>query len=95
VDARDDWLDAEGAGRYLSLPTNTVYRLIQDGHLDAVSCPDRIRRRALDEFLERCRIKPGDLPYASRLKGRGQEPPLTAKGLPDRRYGPRYSAGAR
>jgi excisionase family DNA binding protein len=82
------WLDAGGAGRYLNLPTSTVYRLIQDGRLEALSWPVRVRRPALDECIERCRITPGELPYASRLKGHGAEPPITAKGVPDRRYGP-------
>ena len=92
VGNHEEWLDAEAAGRYLDLPTSVVHRLITDGQLDARSFPVRVRREALDACLERCRIKPGDLPYASRCKGRGEEPPITKEGKPDRRYGSRYSA---
>ena len=57
---RDEWLDVDAAGRYLNLPSKTIYRLIRDGHLDVLSFPVRTRRQDLDVCLERCRIKPGD-----------------------------------
>jgi hypothetical protein len=90
-----EWLDVEAAGRYLGLPVGTVDRLIRDGLLEGTRHPVRVRREALDACIERCRIGAGDLPFASSSTGRGGDPPLTAKGLPNRRYGPRYSSGGR
>ncbi len=89
----DEWLDAEAAGRYLNLPTSTIYRLIQAGQLDARSWPVRIRREALDECLERCRIKPGALSFSTQSDPpRSAQPRINRDGTPDRRYGSRYSA---
>jgi hypothetical protein len=87
-----EWLDAEAAGLYLGLPVGTIDRLIRDGLLDGRRHPVQVRREALDACIERCRIGAGTLPFASHSTGRGGEPPLTAKGLPNRRYGPRYGS---
>jgi len=92
VEDHDEWLDPEAAARYLSLREITICRLIKEGELDGVGLPVRVRRQALDAYLERCRIKPGDLPYASQSTGRGEPPPTTKGGHLDRRYGPRYTA---
>lgn len=56
-----EWLDAEAAGRYLNLPTDSIYRMIQDGQLPALRFPVRISRHDLDACFERCRVKPGEL----------------------------------
>ena len=84
------WFDAEGAATYLNVPVSTVARLIRDGLLDGKHSPVRLRRQDLDACIERCRIKSGDLAYASRPGGRPGEPPITSKGRPDRRYRPRH-----
>ena len=91
----DEWLDVDAAARYLSLPASTIRRLIRHGQLATLRFPVRVRRQELDACLDRCRIKPGDLSYASQGPPRRPgDPPSTRKGVPDRRYGPRYSAGA-
>ena len=92
VGDHDEWLDAEAAALYLGLPAGTVDRLLRDGLLDGRRYPVQVRRDALDACIERCRIGAGTLPFASHSTGRGGEPPLTAKGLPNRRYGPRYGS---
>jgi excisionase family DNA binding protein len=58
-----EWLDAEAAARYLNLHPNTIYQMIRDGRLPAMRFPVRIRREDLDDCLERCRIKPGELAH--------------------------------
>lgn len=93
VGDHSELLDGEAAGRYLSEPASTVDRLIRKGLLEGCRHPDGVRREALDDCLERCRIKPGELPWASRLNGRGEEPPITRNGQSDRRHGSSYSGG--
>lgn len=89
----EEWLDAEAAGRYLNLPASAIYRLIRNGQLDARSWPVRIRRDALDACMERCRIKPGALPFSKEADPpRAAHPRVNRDGIPDRRYGSRYSA---
>ena len=89
-----EWLDADAAGRYLNLPASTIYRLITHGQLDARSWPVRIRRQALDECLERCRIRPGDLSFSKQFDPpRAPQPRINRDGTPDRRYGQRYGNG--
>ena len=65
----DEWLDVDAAARYLCLPASTIRRMIRHGHLATLRFPVCIRRQELDACLDRCRIKPGDLSYAS------QDPP--------------------
>jgi excisionase family DNA binding protein len=92
----DEWLDAEAAARYLGFHVNTIYQMVRDGRLPALRFPVRIRPEDLDTCLERCRIKPGELrhlnAYASGAHLSG-EPPITRRGAPDRRFGPRTAAG--
>jgi excisionase family DNA binding protein len=92
----DEWLDVEAAARYLGFHVNTIYQMVRDGRLPALRFPVRIRREDLDTCLERCRIKPGELrhlnAYASGAHLSG-EPPITRRGAPDRRFGPRTAAG--
>ena len=90
ADDHDEWLDVEAAGRLLSLPARTVRRLILNGAIEALRPTAMVRREALDAYLDRCRLKPGDLSFASRSKGRDGDPPLNKAVLPDRRFGPRY-----
>jgi excisionase family DNA binding protein len=85
-------MDAEAAARYLNFHVNTIYQMVRDGRLPALRFPVRIRQEDLDACLERCRIKPGELrhlnAYASGTHPAG-EPPITRRGTPDRRFGPR------
>jgi excisionase family DNA binding protein len=87
-----EWLDAEAAASYLDLHPNTIYRMIRDGRLPAMRFPVRIRREDLDDCLERCRIKPGELAHLNQY-ARGEhlsaERLMTKAGNPDRRFGPR------
>lgn len=84
--AEEEWLDPEGAAAYLGLPTRLVYAMVNAGQIPAWRFPLRIRRQDLENCLERCRIKPGDLahldPNATR-RGGGRKAPLTARGTPD------------
>ena len=63
-----EWLDAEAAGRYLNLPTTTIYQMVRDGRLPALRFPVRIDRQHLDTVLERCRLKPGELAHLNRSR---------------------------
>jgi len=91
------WLSVDEAARYLNLPNRTIRRRISAGDFKAVGSPVRIRRQDLDDYIDQCRIKPGELVHLNDYPGgaaRPGEPPITRKGLPDRRFGPRYSAAA-
>ena len=48
---------------YLGVMLRTVYAIIDEGQLPAFKIRRviRIRREDVDEYLERCRIKPGEL----------------------------------
>ena len=87
-----EWMDAEAAARYVNLHVNTIYRMVRDGQLSASRFPVRILREELDACLERCRIKPGGLRHLNQY-ARGtlpaDEAPITQRGTPDRRFGPR------
>lgn len=88
----DEWLDADGAARYLAVPKRTLFRLVDEGKLYGLRFPVRIRRSDLDECIGRCRVRPGELAHLdanARRRGAAGEPRLTKKGVPDRRYGPR------
>lgn len=69
-----EWLDVGTAAHYMSLSASTIYRLINEGRLQALRFPARVRRHDLDGLIERCRIKPGELahlvPYRSGGSGR-------------------------
>ncbi len=94
-----EWLDIEEAAHYLNMPNRTLRRRIADGEFEAVGSPARVRRQDLDDFIDRCRIQPGALVHLlNDYPGgpdRSCEVPITSKGRPDRRFGPRYSAAAR
>ena len=96
--AEEEWLDAEAAAAYLGLPTRLVYAMVNAGQVPALRFPLRIRRRDLENCLERCRIRPGELahldPNATR-RGGSRVPPLTARGTPDRRFGRRSDVAAK
>lgn len=68
----DDWISVPQAGRLLGLQFHTIHRLIRSGELPAdfvLPYPGpksrrraiRIRRRDVEEFIERARIQPGEL----------------------------------
>lgn len=57
------WLSTAQAATVLGVTTRTVYRFIDDGELPAYRM-GRVIRLQLDEveeYIERCRITPGDL----------------------------------
>jgi excisionase family DNA binding protein len=68
MDGEAEWLNTETAGRYLNLPTTTIYRMVREGRLPALRFPVRIHRQHLDTVLERCRIKPGELAHLNRSR---------------------------
>lgn len=94
ADESDEWIEVAEAARRLGIGEATVYRLINDGSLNAARFPVRIRRGDLDVCIDRCRIKPGQLaaldPNAARRPRPGTVGPMTRRGAPDRRFGRRY-----
>lgn len=58
-----DWLSSGEAARRLGIATRTLYRLIDDGQVPAYRFGRviRLRRRDVDDYIERCRIEPGTL----------------------------------
>ena len=92
-----EWLDAEAAAAHLGLPARLVYAMVNAGQVPALRFPLRIRRQDLENCLERCRIRPGELahldPNATR-RGGSREPALTARDTPDRRFGRRIDVVA-
>jgi len=60
-DGDAEWLDVEEGARYLNMPNRTIRRGIADSEFEAVGSPARIRRDDLDDFIDRSRIKPGEL----------------------------------
>ena len=65
-----EWISTVAAARLLGLTHRSVLALIERGELDAeVSRPTgptgrrliRLRRGAIDDFVNRARVKPGDL----------------------------------
>ena len=72
----DDWITAPTAARLLGLQLHTVYRLIDSGDLQGEQAATtvwkrngrvgkrrsvRLRRRHVAEYIDRARIKPGEL----------------------------------
>ncbi len=93
----EEWLDIDEAARYVNLPNRTIRRRISAGDFEAVGSPARIRRDNLDDFIDRSRIKPGELVHLNAYpdgQHRAGIAPFTSKGRPDRRFGPRYSAAS-
>ena len=87
----DGWITAPQVAKLLGLQLNTIYRLIDTGELEAEQGARtvwkrngqvgerrrvRIRRQAVDDYLERARVKPGELTHLF-------EPP-TGRYLPPR-----------
>lgn len=68
--AEEEWLDVEAAAEHVRLSRTTIYQLVHDGRLPALRFPVRIRRQDLDNILEHCRIKPGELRAGSRRRAR-------------------------
>jgi excisionase family DNA binding protein len=58
-----EWLGTPAAAKYLGVVTRTLYRLVNDGQVPAFKFGRviRFRRTDLDDYIERCRIQPGDL----------------------------------
>ncbi len=52
-----------GAAEYLGVTLRTVYKFVDQGDIPAYKLGRvfRIRRSDLDDFLERCRVQPGEL----------------------------------
>ena len=61
--AQGELFTAEEAARRLGVKLKTVYRFIEDGELPAtrVGRRHRVSAEDLDRFLDRCRVKPGEL----------------------------------
>ena len=87
VSAGDDWIIAPRAAELLGVTLHTVYALIDRGELEAeVTVPPgprrrrsvRLRRTWVDEYIERARVKPGELTHLFE--------PATGRYLPPR-YG--------
>ncbi len=57
----DDWLSVAEAARRLGVRPDTVYALAAKGELPATGWPVRVHRSELRAFIERSRVKPGDL----------------------------------
>lgn len=85
-------LSVEAAARLVGLRPAILRRSIANGELPAVGSPPRLQRSDLDAYLDRCRIKPGELSHLdanAKRRAPPREPPLTRDGRPDRRYGRR------
>ena len=61
----DDWFGAPAAARYLGLGLVTLYKLIDAGDLPAYRLGRviRLRRAEIDAFIERSRVRPGELDH--------------------------------
>lgn len=62
-EAPDDPLVAFHAAKVLGIPHQTMYRLVRSGEIPAERRSGRwwVRRADLDAYLERTRVKPGEL----------------------------------
>ena len=72
VTSGGEWLSGPQAAKLLGLQLHTLHALIDRGELSADVIPPgnkstgrrrsiRIQREAVDDFLERARVKPGEL----------------------------------
>ncbi len=61
----EDWLSAPETAAALGVTLRTVYSIIDSGELVAYKFRRvlRIRRADLDDYMERCRVVPGDLSH--------------------------------
>src|SRR5687768_3857526 len=62
------WMSSVGAAKYLGITGSSLYRLIDDGVLPAYRFGRVIRLKLpeIDEYVQRSRIKTGDLAYVAR-----------------------------
>ncbi len=78
----EDWLGAPGAAEYLGVTLRTVYKFVDQGDIPAYKLGRvfRIRRSDLDDFLERCRVQPGELAhlYPPELEERDEDDDIPA-----------------
>lgn len=74
----DGWLSSGDAAERLGITTRTLYRMIDLGELPAYKLGRVIRLQAceVDEYMEACRIQPGDLKhlYPDGERSDGEEP---------------------
>ncbi len=61
----DDWMGTPAAAAYVGLTLRTLYKLLDEGAIPAYKFGRvlRVRRCEVDDFIERCRIKPGSLSH--------------------------------
>ncbi len=60
-----DWFGAPAAARYLGIYLSTLYRLINAGDVPAyqIGRVIRLRRVEVDAYIERSRVRPGELDH--------------------------------
>ena len=63
----EEWMTSKQACRYLGVSPGTLYKLIREGQLRAHRSGRliRIRREDADAFIDRVRVKPGELEHLS------------------------------
>lgn len=68
-DVDDDWLSVQEAADALGLHYRTVWRMVREGELSSTredstqGRPYRVRRADVDAFIERSKVKPGELAH--------------------------------
>jgi excisionase family DNA binding protein len=63
--ADDEWLGTQDAAAQLGITARTLYRLIDEGSIDAYKLGRvlRIRRADVTAYLEAVKVKPGELSH--------------------------------
>jgi hypothetical protein len=61
----EEALEPAAAARYLGRSLKTLERLVRLGDLEAKEWPEAIRRRELEAFIERQRVRPGGLAHCT------------------------------
>lgn len=85
--AEEEGLDVEAAAAYLGLPARLVYAMVNAGQVPALRFPLQIRRQDLENCLERCRIRRGELAHLDlNATRRGGSRTITARDTPDRLF---------
>jgi excisionase family DNA binding protein len=61
----NEWMSTEAASAYIGVTPRTLYRFIDEGQLRAYRFGRVIRLKTadVDEYIERCLIKPGELAH--------------------------------
>lgn len=61
----EDWLGAPDLARLLGIDLRTVYRILDRGEIPAykIGRVIRIQRADVDAYLERAKVRPGDLSH--------------------------------